>query len=334
MKPINRQLARVSAALSLSLIAGLVVLSGTSPATAQDYPTKPISMIVPYPPGGRTDLAARTLAEFLKTELKVPIVVINKPGASGVLGAKELSGATPDGYTIGVFSTGFLTSLHMVPTPPILAEYELVSMFNQDPAVIATGTDREWKNLRQLVDYGINNPKKLKVGINAGSSAHIFAAAFMDAAKIDAVYVPFRGGSERTAALAGGHIDVDFDIIAPMKPMIDAKKIAAFGVAAIERSPDYNDIPTMAESGVPLSISSWHGVFVPRGAPPAVIAKLDRAVAAVAANPQFVGKMREMLLGIRHLDTPAFKTFFKVQDTLMLALIKKLDLYVEPQASK
>jgi tripartite-type tricarboxylate transporter receptor subunit TctC len=90
----------------------------------------------------------------------------------------------------------------------------------------------------------------------------------------------------------------------------------------------------MAESGVPLSISSWHGVFVPRGTPPAVIAKLDSAVAAVTANPQFVDKMRDMLLGIHHLNTAAFKTFFKEQDTLMLALIKKLDLYVEPQASK
>jgi tripartite-type tricarboxylate transporter receptor subunit TctC len=334
VKRINRQLARILAAFFLCLIAGLIDLSSSSPAAAQDYPTKPISMIVPYPPGGRTDLAARTLAEFLKAELKVPIVVLNKPGASGVLGAKELSAARPNGYTIGVFSTGFLTSLHMVPTPPTLADYELVSMFNQDPAVIATGAVREWKDLRQLVDYGIRNPKNLKVGINAGSSAHIFAAAFMDAAKIDAIYVPFRGGSERTAALAGGHIDVDFDIIAPMKPMIDAKKIVAFGVAATERSPDYKDIPTMAESGVPLSISSWHGVFVPRGTPPAVIAKLDSAVAAVTANPQFVEKMREMLLGIHHLDTAAFKAFFKEQDTLMLALIKKLDLYVEPQASK
>lgn len=321
-------------ALVIALAAGVAGIGSAAPALAQSYPTKPITMIVPYPPGGRTDLAARTLGEFLKTELKVPIVVLNKPGASGVLGAKELSGSAPDGYTIGVFSTGFLTSLHTVPTPPTLSDYDLVALFNQDPAVIASGTGREWHNLRELVAYGVKNPKTLKVGINAGSSAHIFAAAFMDAAKIDAVYVPFRGGSERTAALAGGHIDVDFDIIAPMKPMIDAGKIAALGVAATERTADYPNIPTMAEGGVPLSISSWHGVFVPHGTPAPVVARLDSAVAAVCANPQFVQKMREMLLGIHHLDTPAFNTFFKEQDALMLSLIKKLDLYVEPQASK
>src|SRR5690349_5422813 len=99
------------------------------PAQAQDYPSRAITTIVPYPAGGRTDLAARTLSQFLKDELKVPVAVVNKPGASGVLGAKEVSGANPDGYTIGVFSTGFMTSLHTVPTPPNLAEYQLVALF-------------------------------------------------------------------------------------------------------------------------------------------------------------------------------------------------------------
>lgn len=320
--------------LGAGAVAGMLFVSSAGTAAAQTYPTKAISVIVPYPPGGRTDLAARTLAQFLKDELKVTVAVINKPGASGVLGAKELANATPDGYTIGVFSTGFLTSLHTVPTPPNLADYELVSLFNRDPAVIATNTGREWKTLRELVAYGTSHPGTLRVGINAGSSAHIFAAAFMDAAKIDAVYVPFRGGSERTAALGGGHIDVDFDIIAPMRPLVDAKKITVLGVAAKEREPDYASIPTMAESGVPLSISSWHGVFVPKGTPPEVIAKLNAAVAAVCANPQFVSKMRDLLLGIHHLNTASFKSFFKQQDATMLALIKKLGLYVDATSSR
>jgi tripartite-type tricarboxylate transporter receptor subunit TctC len=318
-------------------IVALVLLCLTASerlAFAQDYPLRAISLIVPYPPGGRTDLAARTLAQFLKDELKVPVAVINKPGASGVLGAKELASAAPDGYTIGVFSTGFLTSLHTVPTPPVLSDYQLVALFNLDPAVIAVNPERGWKDLRALIDYGAANPGKLRVGINAGSSAHIFAAAFMNKAKIDAIYVPFRGGSERTAALGGGHIDVDFDIIAPMRPMMEAKKIIVLGVAADQRSPDYPEIPTMSEKGVALAISSWHGVFVPSATPPAVNARLSAAIRRVTADPQFVAKMRDLLLGIQYLDRDGFQTFFADQNRQMLALIKDLGLYVENGAPR
>jgi tripartite-type tricarboxylate transporter receptor subunit TctC len=193
--------------------------------------------------------------------------------------------------------------------------------------------ERGWKSLSELVAYARQNPGTLRVGINAGSSAHIFAAAFVDAAKIDVVYVPFRGGGERTVSLAGGHIDIDFDIVAPMKPLMDAKKIAVLGIAADQRVADYPDIPTMSEGGVDLTISSWQGVFAPRATPPAVIRRLSEAVAKVSANPQFVARMRDLLLGVRYLDSDAFAKFFAEQDGINLDLIRKLGLYVEP-ASK
>jgi putative tricarboxylic transport membrane protein len=316
--------------LMLILALGTALAIAPNCAQAQDYPAKAISLVVPYPPGGRTDLAGRTLAQFLKDELRVPVVVVNKPGASGVLGAKEVASAPPDGYTLGVFSTGFLTSLYTVPTPPNLGDYSPVSLFNLDPAAIAVNRERGWKNLGELVAYGRQHPATLRVGINSGSSAHIFATAFMDAAKIDAVYVPFRGGGERTVALAGGHIDVDFDIVAPMKPLMDARKIAVLGIAADRRIPDYPDIPTMAEAGVELRISSWHGVFAPRGTPAVVVRRLNDALAKVCANPQFVARMGDLLLGVRYLDTDAFRKFFAEQDSINLDLIDKLGLRVEP----
>jgi putative tricarboxylic transport membrane protein len=299
-------------------------------ARAAEYPAKAVSLIVPYPPGGRTDLAARTLGQFLKDELRVPVVVVNKPGASGVLGAKEVAAAAPDGYTLGVFSTGFLTSLYTVPTPPNAGDYSLIALFNLDPAAIAVNRDRGWKSLGDFVDYAHRHPATLRVGINAGSSAHIFAAAFMDAAKIDAVYVPFRGGGERTVALAGGHIDVDFDIVAPMKPLLDAKKIAILGIAADTRMAAYPDVPTMAEGGVELKISSWQGVFAPRGTPPDVVRRLDEAMAKVATNPQFTARMDDLLLGVRFLGSETFQKFFAEEQRVNLDLIRKLGLLVEP----
>ena len=144
------------------------------------------------------------------------------------------------------------------------------------------------------------------------------------------IYVPFRGGGERTVALAGGHIDVDFDIVAPLKTMREAEKIRVLGVASDKRVKDYADIPTMAEGGVDLSISSWHGVFAPRGTPPSVVAKVSAALGRVAANSEFQERMRNLLLGVEYLDTVQFRTFFAEADKINLALIRKLGLLVSP----
>ena len=322
-------MARKDVIAPLLLLAALVSF-GTG-AVAQEYPSKSISLIVPFPAGGRTDLTARAVAQYLQPELGQPILVINRPGASGVIGAKEVANAAPDGYTLGLFSTGFLTAQYTVPTPTDAAEYELVSLVNVDPAAIAVTTTRDWRTLPDLLKEGRQKPGSLRVGINSGSSAHIFAAAFMKSAGLDVIYVPFRGGSERSIALAGGHIEVDFDIVAPLRPMAEANKIRILGVASEQRVPDYPDIPTMKEGGVDLAISSWHGVFAPRGTPPAVVARLSQALGKVCNNPEFVAHMRKLLLGVQYLDSASFRKFFAENDKLNVELIRSLGLYVAPE---
>jgi putative tricarboxylic transport membrane protein len=307
------------------------LLAFASPAEAQIYPSKPVSLIVPYPAGGRTDLTARAVAQYLKAELGEPVLVVNRPGASGVLGAKEAAAAPPDGYTLGLFSTGFLTAQYTVPTPTHAGDYEFVALVNMDPAAIAVPRARSWETLADLTKYARDHQGELKVGINSGSSAHIFAAAFMNKARLDVIYVPFRGGGERTVALAGGHIDVDFDIVAPMKSMKEANKIRILGIASDRRVDNYPDIPTMSEGGVDLVISSWHGVFTPRGTPREVVARLSTALRRVCANPEFVAHMRNLLLDVLYLDSNAFREFCAGEDKLNLELIRKLGLYVAPQ---
>ncbi len=295
---------------------------------AQGYPAKSISFIVPYPAGGRTDITARAVGHFLHEELGQTVVVVNKPGASGVLGAKDVAAATPDGYTLGFFSTGFLTTQYTVPTPTSVKEYELVALINFDPAAVATYAANGWKSLRELVDHARKNPGTLRVGINAGSSAHIFAAAFVAKAGLEVLYVPFRGGGERTPALAGGHIDADFDIVAPMKPLVDAGKLKVLGVASDRRSELYKDIPTMREQGVDLVISSWHGIFAPRGTPANVVTSLNAALEKVARNPKFTEQMAALGLGVRYMNSREFSQFFADQDALFKPLIEKLGLAV------
>ncbi len=307
---------------------GVVLLAVSSLLFAQGYPAKPISFVVPYPAGGRTDITARVVAQFLREELGQPVVVVNKPGASGVLGAKEVAGAAADGYTLGFFSTGFLTTQYTVPPPTNAKEYELVALMNYDPPAVATSSARGWSTLTELVSYAKKNPGGLRVGINAGSSAHIFAAAFCTKAALDVIYVPFRGGAERTPALAGGHIDADFDIVAPMKPMMDAGKLKVLAIASDKRSELYKDIPTMREQGVDLVISSWHGIFAPKGTPAGVIGAINTALAKVARNAKFVEQMSALALGVRYMNQREFTQFFAEQDALFKPLIDKLGLAV------
>lgn len=308
-------------------LAALVLSFG---AGAQGYPAKSVTMVVPFPPGGRTDLTARVVAQFLKDELGQPVVVLNKPGASGVLGAKEVARATPDGYTLGFFSTGFLTTHYTVPTPTDVKEYELVALMNYDPAAVAASAAKSWQSLQQVVAEAKAKPRSLRVGINPGSSAHIFAAAFCEAAGIEVTFVPFKGGSERAAAIGGGHIDVDFDIVAPMRAMRDAGKLRILGVAAEQREGLYRDIPTMREQGVNLVIHSWHGVFAPRGTPPAVLARLEQALQKVAMHREFIEKMSTQALGVRYMNRAEFTRFFAEQDAQFKPLIQKLGLAVAP----
>jgi tripartite-type tricarboxylate transporter receptor subunit TctC len=302
------------------------------PAAAQTtFPVKAITLIVPFPAGGRTDLTARAIAEAMKDDLRQPVVIVNKPGASGVLGAKEVSGSAADGYTLGLFSTGFLTTQYTVTTPTNVNDYDLVALVNHDPAAVAASAASGWTSLTQVIAAGKAKPRSIKVGINPGNSAHVFAGAFAKATGLDVIYVPFKGGSDRAAAIAGGHIDLDFDIVAPMKPLMEAGKLSVLGVAAERRVDLYPQIPTWREQGVDLTIYSWHGVFAPKGTPAPVIAVVESSLQRISKNPQFLAQMKKLLLGVRYMGRQEFANFFAEQDALMKPLIQNLGLMKKPQ---
>ena len=318
----------VAAFLAMTVLSlGLLVHTN---AFAQAYPAKAITLIVPFPAGGRTDLTARAVAEALKEELKQPVVVVNKPGASGVLGAREVSGAAADGYTLGLFSTGFLTAQYTVPTPTNAKDYELVSLINYDPAALAASAASGFASVAQVIAAGKAKPRSLRVGINPGNSAHIFAGAFVKSAGLDVLYVPFKGGSERATAIAGGHIDLDFDIVAPMKPLADSGRLRILAVASEQRMDLYPQIPTFKEQGVDLFIYSWHGIFAPKGTPAPVLAAIEASLQRVARSPKFLANMEKLLLGVRYMGRQEFAAFFADQDAQSKVLIQNLGLMIKP----
>ncbi|MBI4204772.1 MAG: tripartite tricarboxylate transporter substrate binding protein [Betaproteobacteria bacterium] len=307
----------------LAAVTGLVTSGGLAQAA---YPEKTVTMIVPFPAGGRTDLTARVVAQHLPKHLGQPVVVANKPGAGGVLGAKEVAAASPDGYTLGFFSTAVVTAQYTVSTPTALGDYIAISVVNIDPMALAVKYDAPWKTLKDLVSYGRENPDKLRVGMIPGASAQIFAGGFAKAANVKTVHVPFKGDADGAAALAGGHIEVHVAVPVSYKSLSDAKKVRILAVAADSRSPLYSDIPTFRENGVDLVIGSFHIVFAPKGTPAEVQTKLAAAVAKAMNEPELRKQMTAANLGVAYMNPSETARYLARQDELYRKLIEDLGM--------
>ncbi len=313
------------AALTIAIAAGLMISGAVSLAA---YPEKSISMIVPFPPGGRTDLTARVVAQHLSKPLGQPVVVVNKPGAGGVLGAKEVAAAAPDGYTLGMFSTAVVTAQYTVSTPTNLGDYIAIAVVNIDPMALAVKFDAPWKTLADLVAYSRSNPGKLRVGMIPGASAQIFAGGFAKAADVKTVYVPFKGDADGVAALAGGHIEAHVAVPVSYKSLAEAKRVRILGIAADSRSTLYKDIPTFRENGVDLVIGSFHIVFVPKGTATEPQARLADALAKAMKEPELQQQMAAASLGIAYLDQKDTARYLTQQDELYRRLIDELGMTV------
>lgn len=314
------------------LLATTIVLGVLSPGViAQTYPTKAVTFIVPFPAGGRTDLTARLVSQFLERHLGAPTAVVNKAGAGGVLGAKEVSRARPDGYTLGFFSTGVLTTQYTVPTPTDLKDYELVAIVNVDPAAIAVSAQAPWKTIRELVTHARANPGKVRFGAQIGASAHVFAAAFVKASGINVTYVPFKGDADASVAVAGGHVEAHVGVPVAYKSLVEANKIRILGVAAEKRSPLYKDIPTWKEQGLDVVITSFHGVFAPRGTPQDVLRVLEVAIEKTMREKDVLEKMEAAGLGVVYLGRKDAAAYVAQQDTVYRTLIDELGMMAAPK---
>ena len=296
--------------------------------TSAAYPDKPLTMIVPFPPGGRTDLTARVVAQYLPRHIRQTVVVVNKPGAGGVLGAKEVAAAPPDGYTLGMFSSAVVTAQYTVATPTNLADYVPLAVVNIDPMALAVKYDAPWKTLAELVSYARKNAGKVRLGMIPGASAQIFAGGFSKMANVKTVYVPFKGDADGVFALAGGHIEAHVAVPVSYKALADAKKIRMLGIAATQRSQLYSDIPTFRENGVDLVIGSFHIVFTPKGTPADVQAELVQALAKTMQEPELRKQMDAANLGFAYMDQKETARFLAQQDDLNRRLIDELGMRV------
>jgi tripartite-type tricarboxylate transporter receptor subunit TctC len=304
----------------------VVTLALAASALADTYPTKPVTVVVPWAPGGRTDLTARLTTQFLAEKMGKPFVVVNHNGASGVLGAKKVSTSRPDGYTLGFFSSGVVATQYTVPTPSDLKDYDPVGLVNMDEAVVAVAETSPFKTLAELVAYARAHPNELKRGAAPGTSAEIMAGLFGRAAKVEFLGVPFGGGGARSVALAGKHIDVDIDVPAIYKPLVEAKKIRILGIGAEKRNPLFPDVPTFREQGIDCVIGSWNGLFAPKGTPADVLAALEAGLGKVTSDQKFVDLMHRTLLAVNFMDRETFRQFLSVEDQQTKDIVTALEI--------
>jgi tripartite-type tricarboxylate transporter receptor subunit TctC len=276
------------------LYLGLVLwlaMTVTGPATAADYPTKPVRIVVPFPPGGTTDVLARIVASGLTERLGQQFIVDNRPGASGAIGTSMVAQAQPDGYTL-VFATinthGINASLFPnLPYDPI-KDFAPVTIVANTPNVLMVHPSVPAKNVAEVIALAKAEPGKLNFGSTSlGGSPHMSGELFKMMAQIDIVHVPYKGGGPMLTDLIGGHIQMAFDNLPSSMGHIRAGDVRAIAVTTAERLPSAPEIPTMRESGLPdYEVAAWFGLLAPAGTPPEVVTRLNQSIGEILHSPE------------------------------------------------
>jgi len=277
-----RAVSTVIRAVALSL-----ALAATA-ALAQDYPTRPIHMIVPYPPGGGTDIVARVITEPLGQALGQPIIIDNRGGAAGNVGTEAAARATPDGYTMLFTLSSHTINPKLYAKLPFDVEKDFVpiGLAANIPQILVANPSLPANNVQELIAYAKANPGKLNfASVGTGSPGHIAGELFKLKTGVDIVHVPYKGGGPAVTDTLGGQVQLLFVSMPAAWQFVKAGRLKAFAVTSDKRSVVAPDIPTLAEAGVPdCVVNSWYGALVPAKTPPAAVAKLAAALAKVVQS--------------------------------------------------
>ncbi len=319
------KLAKVFLVVAAAMLLAFPMASTTT--AADKFPSKPLTLIVPWSPGGSGDMTCRILASHMETVLGQPVVVKNMPGAGSMVGAKALADSAPDGYTMGFLGISATIGQYTSVSPIMLDQYEPVSGIINPPLVLFVPESSPFKTLKEFVGFGKANPGKLKNG-NAGAGVidHLYSSEFGKVAGVQFTQVPYKGWGPALTELAGGHVDCMFVAIGPAKPLMQAGKIRPLAIAAEKRYPSYPDIPTMKEGGVNVTMPFWESIVVPKGTPKTVIATLDGAIKKSFADPAIQKKIKDSGLDVEYMDTAGLAKLRMESDKRVKGLVESLGL--------
>jgi tripartite-type tricarboxylate transporter receptor subunit TctC len=273
--------------------AGAIALAAailTAPsAFAQAYPSKTITIVVPFPPGGTTDVLARSVAQKLNESWGQPVVVENKPGAGATIGAALVAKAPADGYTIlmGAVHHTIATSIYSSLPYDFQKDLAPITIVAMVPNVLSIPASLPPKNVKDLVEHAKANPGKLSYGSNGqGTAQHLMGEQFSAMTGVQLLHVPYKGSGPLTTALIANEVSMSFDTITPVLPQIKAGKLRPLAVTTAARSPALPDVPTLAESGLAgFNQGTWFGLLAPAATPKEIVAKLNTEIVRILAMP-------------------------------------------------
>ncbi|HTK00467.1 MAG TPA: tripartite tricarboxylate transporter substrate binding protein [Bordetella sp.] len=303
-------------------------------ASAQTYPDKPIHLIVPFPPGGVADIIARPIAEKLTTALGQSVIVENRGGATGTIGASYVARSAPDGYTLLLGTTNEIamspTLYSTLPYDPN-KDFAPVAIVAQFPNVLVVGPTVKADKLADLTAQAKAKPKNLTFASSGqGSTNHLTAELYQNEAGVQITHIPYKGGGPALVDLTGGHVDAMFATLPSAVTLIKAGKLHALAVTGESRSAALPDVPTAKESGLPgVVVTTWNGVIAPAGTPPAIIDKLTQALKQAVADPGIQQKLAAV--GAEPMYTPPqeFAGIIRDDYARWSALIKKAGIKVD-----
>jgi tripartite-type tricarboxylate transporter receptor subunit TctC len=317
--------------LMAGALAALALAAAPLPATAQAYPSRPITLIVPWGAGGGTDATARIIGSLLEKELGQPVTVVNRTGGSGVVGHAAIASAPPDGYTLGL-ATVEIGMMHWQGLTELTgASYTPIGLVNADPAGIQVRADAPYKNVQELLAAIKANPGKLKAsGTGQGGIWHLAIAGLLRDQKIDPAalpWVPSNGAAPGLQDMVAGGVDVAPVSLPEARSLIDAGKVKSLAIMADKRSALYPNVPTLKEAtGSDWQMAAWRGIVAPKGIPADVRDKLSAAVRKVAASKDYTDFMASRGFGVIYAGPEDFGRFMAKSDADLGATMKAVGL--------
>ena len=311
----------------LAAAACLAALLASAPAQAQEYPSRPVKVIVPFSPGGAVDGPMRLIAEQLGKRLGQQVVIENKPGAGATIGSEIVARAAPDGYTLLLASqtNAISASLYSKLAYDPIDDFAPISLIGEEPGVLVVNPALPVKTFQEFIAYVKERPGQVDYASSGnGSGQHLFAALLASSTGLKMNHIPYKGSGQATTDLLGGQVMVSIPGTAGMVGHIKAGKLRALAVTGAKRSPQLPDVPTVMESGVPgFEAYVWMGLLAPKGTPPAIIDRLHRELAAVLATTEVKTYMATAGIEIVGSTPAEFGRFFRAEKDLWAKVVRE-----------